>query len=385
MSDPKYLTYTPWQGDWNNTRMCFETALILAHISRRCLVLPQSYRREHEPQVEGGRFRPLHPDEYFDLQSLKTIVPWIEYEEYDRLTTARQQADRVDLAIQNGTAVFCYPNKPALHTPEDRRLRDFAASRRCFLEITPEMESCGTLNLANGTLEHFYSFFFFLDAAKELECKRLIRDHIRYRSIIDFTASRIAASIGDYCALHVRRNDFFGLYPEQNISIDRMLGNVLMRIPAKSQMYIASDERDRVFFHELSKYYRLWFIEDFAKLLPDDLSPGRVACVEQMICAFARVFVGTRFSTFSAYITRLRGYRGAADQNTYFTDGLPGSEVDSHGSPPFSWINWLKMGYPMWGREFREGWDFNGLAGPDCSAEASVLSSNSQSADGPAA
>jgi hypothetical protein len=72
----------------------------------------------------------------------------------------------------------------------------------------------------------------------------------------------------------------------------------------------------------------------------------------------AGIFIGTRLSTFSAYITRLRGYRGAGNLESYFTDGSPGSEMDDRGSPRFSWINWIRSGYPFWGREFREGWQF---------------------------
>ena len=38
---------------------------------------------------------------------------------------------------------------------------------------------------------------------------------------------------------------------------------------------------------------------------------------EQAVCAGGRVFVGTRDSTFSSYIVRLRGYVGAPDTSTY--------------------------------------------------------------------
>ena len=35
--------------------------------------------------------------------------------------------------------------------------------------------------------------------------------------------------------------------------------------------------------------------------------------------AQAKRFIGSRLSTFSGYITRLRGYMGRADQETHFT------------------------------------------------------------------
>ncbi len=155
--ETKYLTYKPWQGHLNNTRMCFETCLILAYLSRRCLVLPREYRREDEPEVEAGRFRPLHPSQCFELDGLEKIVPLIERDEFDRRVTG--QDHQVDLTLEPETAVFCFPEVPAAASPEGERLLNFAAGRQRFLEITPAMEECRTLNLRSGALEHFYAFF----------------------------------------------------------------------------------------------------------------------------------------------------------------------------------------------------------------------------------
>jgi hypothetical protein len=357
-SETKYLTYTPWQGDLNNTRMCFETCLILAYLSRRCLVLPREYRREDEPEVEAGKFRPLHPSQCFEFDVLEKTVPLIARAEFDRRVTGAGRGDWVDLTLEPGTAVFCFPRIPAPDSLERERLLNFAAGRQRFLEITPAMEKCRTLTLNSGTLEHFYTFFYCSEPRVALECKRLVRDHLRFKLAILKAAASIAAALGDYCAVHVRRNDFFTLYPEQNIPASRLLCNVMTRVPAGARLYIASDERDRGFFNDLRPYYEVRFLEDVKSLLPSDMHPASLACVEQMVCAHARLFVGTRLSTFSGYITRLRGYHGAADRNSYFTDGSPGSELDDLGLPAFSWINWLKMGYPLWGREFREGWEF---------------------------
>src|SRR5262249_4168894 len=103
--------------------------------------------------------------------------------------------------------------------------------------------------------------------------------------------------------------------------------------------------------------YDVYFTDRVREHLPADLTAGSLACVEQEVCAAARVFVGTRLSTFSGYITRLRGYRRAEDTGSYFTDGSEGSEMDDGDNPPFSWTNWLRRGQPIWGREFREAWD----------------------------
>jgi hypothetical protein len=317
--------------------------------------MPKEYRRFDEPEVDGVVYRPLHPQECFDLSRLKEVVKVCDWDEYGQ--TVRCE-DRIDLEIEPDTTVCCFPSIPSRGSPEADELLHFAAARNRFIEITPEMSACRTLNLKIPTLDHFYSFFYFSQLKDAVECKRLVRDRVRFKIDIVEIARQIAAFLGDYDALHVRRNDFFELYPEQDISVNRLVANVTKRIPVGSKIYIASDESDRGFFEAVRSDYEVYFVEDFKGMVSDDMSAATIACVEQMICAFARVFIGTKLSTFSGYITRLRGYCGAPNTNVYFTDGSPGSEMDGHGEQLFSWQNWRQIGSPLWGREFKEGWEF---------------------------
>jgi hypothetical protein len=356
--ETRYLTYEAWPGQLNNTRMCFETALVLAFLSRRCLVTPPVYRLHHEPEWDNGRFRPLHPQECFELGSLNAIMDVISRDEYERRLGAIQ-ADTADLVVEPGMAVFCFPNVPAAGSPEGGRLRDFAAGRRIFLEFTPRMQACRTLNLKSATLEHFYSFFYFSRKSDQQQCKRLIRDYVRFKAVIISIAARIAAALGTYSALHARRTDFSRQHADQDISPDRLLASLKSRIPERTRLYISTDEPNKAFFSKVRDRYEVYFLDDFRSVFPAGIPSAWLACVEQMVCAFALLFMGTRLSTFSAYITRLRGYYGAPDKNIYFSDGYPGGEMDSQGSPPFSWINWIRNGNPWWGREFREGWELS--------------------------
>jgi hypothetical protein len=341
----RYLTYEPWIGELNNTRMCFETALVIAFLSQRCLVLPAWYRRPGEPESDGRKFRPLHPGEFLDLAVLEGAVHCIEESAYEALDVP------VELEFSPETAVFCYPSIPPPESPEYERLRAFAGPQRRYLQFTPKMHRCRTLHIRNPMLEQFYAFFYFLSLENELSAKRLIQERVRFRPEILQTAERISSTLGDYSAMHVRRNDFFRLYPEQNLSPEQLLRSLTRRVRDGELLYIATDEPDRTFFAPLRQRYDVRFAD------PIDLPAASAACVEQLVCARAQRFLGTRFSTFSAYIVRLRGYLGAVDRNTYFTDGSPGSEIDSIGAPPFSWTNWMASGGPLWGREFREGWE----------------------------
>jgi hypothetical protein len=354
----KYLTFTPWQGDLNNTRMCFETALVLAYLSGRCLVMPRGYRRHEEPEVDFGAFRPVHPGQFFNLDALRGIVAIVSENDYERAAGSDGPGDRVEMRFDPGTAVFCFPSMPPEGSREAASLRAFAASRPGRLEMTPEMDASRTLHVATPMLEHFYTFFHVSDPHRAVCCKRLVRDRVRFREPIVRTALRLADALGAFSAVHVRRNDFITQYPEQDLGPDRLLASLRQRVPTGSRLYVATDEPDRRFFDDFQTHYEVYFADGVLQGLPDDLPAGSLACVEQEVCARAELFVGTRLSTFSGYITRLRGYRGAADTGSYFTDGSIGSDMDGRDAPPFSWTNWLQSGNPLWGREFREAWEF---------------------------
>src|SRR5262245_15518185 len=134
----RYLTYTPWPGDLNNTRMCFETVLVLAYLTGRCLVIPSEYRRHHEPEILEGRFRPLDPREFLDLDCLDRVVPIIERDEYDR--TGLASRDKIDICFEPNICAFCFPCIPANGTLEAAHLCDFVATRQGVLQMTPKME-----------------------------------------------------------------------------------------------------------------------------------------------------------------------------------------------------------------------------------------------------
>jgi hypothetical protein len=355
---PRYLTYTPWQGQLNNTRMCFETALIFAYISGRILVIPGEYRRRDQPEWQGNEFRPLHPGEFLDLDHLSTIVPMISHEEYAQGAGDGWHYDVIDIAFNPGGAVFCYPEIPPSDSTDAQRLEEFAAGRRIFLQFTPDIENCRTLNIKRPILEQFYTFFYFSNYEHELECKRLIRDHVTFRPSILEAGTRIARYLGDFSALHVRRSDFFWQYPEQDITSEQILRSMQRAGVQSRRLYIASDEMDRGYFAPISRRYETIFIDSFDDGFDSDTSVEDIACIEQVVCSFADVFLGTRLSTFSAYITRLRGYNRGPHPAIHFTDGSPGSEADDDGSPTFSWLNWVRTGNPLWGREYRECWTF---------------------------
>jgi hypothetical protein len=120
------------------------------------------------------------------------------------------------------------------------------------------------------------------------------------------------------------------------------------------RLLIATDELPRLWFAPIEAHYDVMFAGDLVALgAPSHWSSWWRDCSEQIICAHGISFLGTRLSTYSSYIHRLRGYYGAADKRIRFAD----QEHDAAEDDGFSWAAARRAGTPMWGREFREGWE----------------------------
>lgn len=61
----------------------------------------------------------------------------------------------------------------------------------------------------------------------------------------------------------------------------------------------------------LQEHFQLYLLADFYdKIGLSRLNQNYIGMVEQIVCARSKVFAGTYFSTFTGYITRMRGYYG---------------------------------------------------------------------------
>ena len=97
----------------------------------------------------------------------------------------------------------------------------------------------------------------------------------------------------------------------------------------------------------LREHYRVRFLDDYSKLAGlSDLDPNFVGMIDQIVASRSRTFVGTYFSSFSAYIGRMRGYSGVSD-----IDMLYGQR--SHWNETHSWV-YPHASYSA--REFPLGW-----------------------------
>ena len=135
-------------------------------------------------------------------------------------------------------------------------------------------------------------------------------------------AIRFVLGLFRFAAYHIRRNDL--QYKEVFLSAEASYTNTEALLLKKELIYIATDETDPDFFAPFAEQHTVYRWADFFTekgnfaLKNVEIPPKWIGLIEQVICASARVFVGTKKSTFSAYIPRLRGYLRAPDTATYY-------------------------------------------------------------------
>ena len=124
---------------------------------------------------------------------------------------------------------------------------------------------------------------------------------------------RLLSLNNSYIAYHIRRGDF--QQKHTRLEAADILNSTLHLLPNNPQdwlVYIATDERNRTFFDDFHRTFRsVRFLYDYEKHANlSDMNQNHLGMLEQVVCANAHTFIGTPLSTFTSYITRMRGYMG---------------------------------------------------------------------------
>lgn len=151
-----------------------------------------------------------------------------------------------------------------------------------------------------------------------------------------------------YHAMHIRRHGFHVQYDETNLSAEELYDHIIPLLdPSVTRiLYIATDEEDRSFFKPFLKAFELRFLSDIASRahlaghLSNHIQRG---VVEQIICANAHTFIGTPYSTFTGYITRMRGF---------YRDGRYNRTFYSTKRHMYQLRDQTRIMIPLWSREF---------------------------------
>ena len=365
--EPKFLSFEPDQGGWNNIRMSFENLVILAAATGRTLVLPP---RAPFYLLAWGRDGARTFGSFFSMDNVVSkrisIITMAEFlalhgeqvlrVTHDELTQLQPLGDMC--LYQRGEPDHCENLwthfrpvgwQPHLKVTKQCLIFDedvFRGKKQQPTDMTKVQRFCGKERTAmyyNDTwtkprllhwnaaavdeyrlLDHFYTSMFFTNPVIENYMKRLIRDALHYNDEIQCAAGKIVRALHDefpvMSSWHVRRGDF--QYKATRLSIEEWYNNTKSFLHKGEALYIATDERNRTFFAPLTETYghAVKFLDDFADTFHlKDMDPAYLGMIDTIVASHGRTFTGTWFSTFSGYINRLRGYRGISMKDSWYS------------------------------------------------------------------
>jgi len=324
----KYLVFRPWPGGFNNIRMSLELAACIAFLQNRVLVLPPEYRMYLLNNTNSF-------STFFDTQDLG--IKTISFEEFEQEFNVQGWED-----IEKISYTFDGDVVDTLLTTDIPPDDVINGRKTSDLNLLNEYQ---VLYFKDNLLGSFYLNIY----SKQLPqlCKYVAR-HIHYNTEIfteAYKAVEFLNDFGRYYAIHIRRNDF--QYKDLYSPIDVIYENIKDVVPEGSKLYVSTDEQDKAFFDLLRQHYQLYFYDDIKHLIYANINVDLIGPIEQIVCTYAKTFIGNKLSTFSSYIYRLRGYmKNITDKRflTYQTKCQPDEEE------PYWWV-------AVWAREYSQVWE----------------------------
>jgi hypothetical protein len=136
-------------------------------------------------------------------------------------------------------------------------------------------------------------------------------------------------------------------FKEVKIPAEQIIENTKDVIPQGEVVYIATDEKDEAYLQVLRDFWKVRTLSDFHKRVGlDKLNQNYMGMVEQIVTSRSEVFVGTWFSTFTGYITRMRGYYGFDYRTNWYHYKLRKDSFQTEYHPRDPWYM----------REWPTGW-----------------------------
>jgi hypothetical protein len=365
----KYLLFRsdPSPGGLSNLKMALDIGVGLAHLTGRTLVVYENDPLWDGPAPVVALRRPAAPRptilDLFDLP-----VPHVR-EEFFSLPVCGLSLHRCAWH-DFPHSLFYYP---ADMPTGDRAFEDFCNGRRYAYTIDERLNAFDVLQVDARPLA-LYSYFFYLPAARRADFVRLmaaVRPKLPYQRFAD----ELSRHLGQFNAVHIRRSDSKRTTPRTGVvTANEIVSNLRDVLPTAELLVICTDESsEREFFAPLLAHYKRAVFLDRLILdepmwadrfydLPYHRDPT-LALVTQLVAAQAARFAGTLFSTFTALIHRLRGFRFGREPFLYAFDQFT-------GHPPFvacqyretrdGHFSWNRLDYPKqpdlyaWFREWPE-------------------------------
>eukprot|EP01120_Amphizonella_sp_Union-15-10_P015080 TRINITY_DN7634_c0_g1_i1.p1 TRINITY_DN7634_c0_g1~~TRINITY_DN7634_c0_g1_i1.p1 ORF type:complete len:445 (+),score=66.38 TRINITY_DN7634_c0_g1_i1:90-1424(+) len=378
----KYITWCTWGGGINNRRMSLELTVALAVILNRTLVLPMV------PPYWNYTFQ-------FEFEDLKRFVSVVTWEEFYVIRNISQYPHFVYYPLKDPTFhnisyvwnTFPSPTINAISWPDIvneshpgyKDMMEFKSGRPNLVSLKPLLplwENSEIIHIPEGLLfGHWYTLFHFVDPAYRKWIRRGFREHVHYRSEIYEYVEAILNTIPNrnYSSMHIRRTDFLGQQPHQDIPLETIFNNTKNLFHEGEAIWIATDlkkeEWDLNYASIWNTRYKVFMLHDYTDNIVKDLTNdtlkvyGWIDIVDQIMCTMGRVFVGTKLSTYSGGVVRMRGFNPEVkNKEKYFTDTRypegylpPQDHLQLFVKCQPSWkLFWWQL---LWGTEHPEVWE----------------------------
>lgn len=343
----QYLSYQPPGGGWNNQRIAFENAVIMAALLKRTLLIqpiaPHDRILELKTQYNQSAgytiynmltTRELVPiSKLIDLDKLSSFLSVLEItlshndfiKKYNasswykvcRNGLTHAWVDKIPTGYKGNLNFYRYSKNFKKGQPIARYRhvcpeKTESENERGFWEFLPELRKRkeDIIYFKKGSL--FARHVFFTDYRRALSAQKALTDWIKPAPEVQYNVARIVVAIGKpFNAIHVRRSDH---KTGQILSVRHWLFQLTKEnaLLYSNKLYIATDETNLTWFSPLKEAgYRISFAKDFKifrKIYESNTMTGKdiIGFHEQVICSHAKIFIGSHYSTFSRIIERYR-------------------------------------------------------------------------------
>lgn len=344
-----YLTYQPPDGGWNNHRIALENALIIAKLLNRTLIVHPvashdmaiSSRRKNLAQwrtlekLWGINWvyncmaeRDLIPiSQVLDLKRMRNTVNVYEVKTNHKQFFAKFSNLKWHSVCHSDALGFWVDTIPAGNENLTRRI-EFVSNnssrsvRACPREVKRHMRAHKPIirrilsELQNVEADIIYlsqdtsykANVRFFHRKNALLAQHWIFNSMRFSPKIYEKAFQILSILPrPFNAIHVRRTDH---KISANMAPSHWLQNMARREfrNVTSALYVATDEPDKNWFEPFQRAgYQLYFSDEFFKPSGRSFDMDIKGLHDQVICIHAKLFVGSKSSSFSGFIYRSRG------------------------------------------------------------------------------
>jgi hypothetical protein len=404
----------------SNAIMSIEIGVVLAFLTNRFLLLEGNITPPANVVSYGGRVDNKNPSRVTDLIDLP--VPWNEPGGVDM--GSLRSRELTDQHLMD--SVFYVPGTVDIESSD---AASFARGRKTWLCETEELAEVPVLMVSEDPVVPeqgrkrnnlgFYSYFFYFDDETRRAAYQVL-ERMRPKGPYAELAQRVAADIGRFNAVHMRRGDFKVTYGVT--VLDRQPWEAIdamdRHFSRDERLLICTDERDDPFFDEIKQawpdpvFIDHHILDNYGKeffALPQHDSIA-LAYLSQLVAAESQDFIGTMTSTFTSMIQRFRGNRGKPELFKFLWNELPdpGERAERGRHPvsdcvplengimveelegPYSWNRYTNLINPAWMREWPESFltesvletgalaDHAPLVSPDTAARAARVEAQLQ-------